>query len=238
MPARKPPDRIAGLLARHQALHDPRREPRNRLRWLGELRRWQAERLRRSFARFLREPDQRPAAEFFLSDVYGDHDFAQRDADIARVLPAMQRLLPGFLLEAVAAGVELGALTHELDLDVAQALGTIAPRRRKLDENLYAEAYRRAGDPRRRTRQVALIGEVGTGLSKAVRLPGVSALLKLSRGPASAAGLSELQGFLERGFAAFAALDDAPGFIEEIVRDERRVMRRLFAGDDAPFATA
>lgn len=236
MPSRPSPDRIAERLARHQALHDPDREPRNRLRWLRELRRWQAERLRNSFARFLQDPGQRPAAEFFLSDVYGDRDFARRDADIARVLPAMQRLLPRFLLEAVEAGVELGSLTHALDLDVAETLGELAPRGRKLNDALYAEAYRQAGDPAGRERQIALIGEVGAGLSKAVRLPGVAALLKLSRGPARAAGLSELQGFLERGFAAFGALDDAPGFIDEIVADERQVMQRLFDRDPAPFA--
>lgn len=235
MPSRSSSARIAGLLSLHQALHDPEREPRNRLPWLRELRRWQAARLRASFARFLQDPAQRPAAEFFLSDVYGDHDFARRDADIARVLPTMQRLLPGFLLETVAAGIELGALTHALDLEVGEALGRIAPRRRRLDAALYAEAYREAGDPKRRGRQIELIGEVGAGLATALRTPGVAMLLRLSRGPARAAGLSELQGFLERGFAAFGALGDAEAFIGGIVADERAVSRRLFAGDPDPF---
>jgi hypothetical protein len=238
MPARPSPSRIAGLLSRHQALHDQRREPRNRLPWLRELRRWQAARLRTSFARFLRDPEQRPAAEFFLSDVYGDHDFARRDADIARVLPTMQRLLPAKLLEAVAAGIELGALTHELDLDMAEVLGRLAPRGKRLDTALYAQAYREAGDPARRARQIVLIGEVGAGLTVAVRTPGVPTLLHLSRGPARAAGVADLQRFLELGFAVFAALDDAEGFIAEIVVDEREVSRRLFAGDADPFRQA
>ena len=47
-------------------------------------------------------------------------------------------------------------------------------------------------------------------------MPGVATLLKLSRGPAKAAGLAELQGFLERGFAAFGQLGDVRGFIAEI----------------------
>lgn len=235
MPSRPSPARIAGLLSWHQALHDPESEPRNRLPWLRELRRWQAARLRSSFARFLHDPAQRPAAEFFLSDVYGDHDFARRDADIARVLPTMQRLLPGLLLDAVAAGIELGALTHELDLDVAEALGGQAPRRKRLDAGLYAQAYREAGDPVRRVRQIVLIGEVGAGLASALRTPGVPTLLRLARAPARAAGLADLQGFLERGFAAFAALGDAEAFIAEIVEDEREVSRRLFAEDADPF---
>jgi predicted transcriptional regulator len=238
MPARSAPSaaaRIPALVARHQQLHDPGHEPRNRLRWLRELRRWQAERLRRSFAQFLENPQQRPAAEFFLTDVYGDHDFARRDEDIARVMPMMQRLLPAPLLDTVAAGIELGALTHELDLDVAQALERLAPRRRKLDAALYAQAYREAGDPDRRARQIALIERVGAGLARAMRGSGVAALLRLSRGPARMAGLSELQGFLERGFAAFAALPEAERFIGEVVADERRVSRRLFAHHPDPF---
>lgn len=236
MPARNDPQqRLARALERHQALHDPVREPRNRSRWLGELRRWQAARLRTSFARFMEHPQQRPAAEFFLADVYGDHDFARRDADIARVLPMMQRLLPAALLDTVAAGIELGTLTHALDLDVAQVLDRTAPTRRRLDDALYARAYREAGGKPRRARQIALIGLVGNGLAAAMRTRGVATLLALARGPARAAGLSELQGFLERGFGAFGQLGDARGFIAGIVADEKRVSRRLFAGDPDPF---
>ena len=29
---------------------------------------------------------------FFLTDVYGDHDFSRRDANVAKVMPMMQRL--------------------------------------------------------------------------------------------------------------------------------------------------
>jgi hypothetical protein len=226
--------RLARRLACHQALFDPRIEPRNRLRWLPELRRWQAQRLRESFARFLEDPSRRPAAEFFLTDVYGDHDFSRRDADIARVLPAMQKLLPAALLVTVADAIELGALTQALDLRMAECLQDLAPRRRTLDMALYARAYRECGLPRVRARQIALIAEVGNGLARALHMPGVAMLLRLSRVPARAAGLSELQGFLERGFEAFAALGDAARFLEEIRREETRFMRELFAGGPRP----
>jgi hypothetical protein len=226
--------RLARRLACHQALFDPVREPRNGSRWLPELRRWQAARLRASFARFLDDPSRRPAAEFFLADVYGDHDFSRRDADIARVLPKMQRLLPAALLDTVADAIELGALTQALDLRMAARLDRIAPRHRKLDMALYARAYRECGLPRLRARQIALIAEVGNGLARALRMPGVATLLRLSRVPARAMGLSELQGFLERGFDAFAALGDAPRFVEEIRREETAFSRALFAGEPRP----
>ncbi len=232
------PWRLQRRLACHQALHDPELEPRNRLRWLGELRRWQAQRLEGSFQQFLEDPRRRPAAHFFLTDVYGDHDFTQRNADIARVLPMMQRLLPAMLLDTVADGIELGALTQAFDLRMAEALQDIAPRRKRLDEQLYAEAYRHVGLPRLRSRQVDLIRDVGDGLSGALRLPGIGTLLKLSRGPARAAGLAELQGFLERGVDAFTRLDSVGGFLDEIERRERSIAARLFAAHPEPFAGA
>ncbi|TWI11643.1 FFLEELY motif protein [Aerolutibacter ruishenii] len=223
--------RLPDLLRRHQHLTDPEREPRNGLRWLPELRRWQAERLRRSFAHFLDDPKRRAAAEFFLSDVYGDHDFSQRDADIARVVPLMQKLLPESLLASVADTVELGLLTHAFDLRMADALEALAPRRRRLDDALYGEAYRACGLPRLRRHQIDLIARAGNDLGRGLKLPGVGMLLKLSRGPAKAAGLVELQGFLERGVEAFSRLGDPAGFITEIERNERALSRRLFAGE-------
>jgi hypothetical protein len=227
--------RLGCLLARHQAIHDPGREPRNSLSWVPEVRRWQAQRLEASFDHFLRDPRRRPAAQFFLSDVYNDRDFSRRDADIARVLPAMQRLLPGALLGTLADAIELGLLTHAFDLRLAQVLERMAPRQRTLDAALYAQAYRVAGLPRLRSHQIDLIARVGMDLASALRMPGVAMLLRLSRGPARAAGLAELQGFLERGFSAFGALGDARGFIDEIEADERDISHRLFEGVPDPF---
>lgn len=227
--------RLARRLTCHQALHDPLREPRNTLPWLKLLQAWQAQRLQLGFARFLQDPSRRPAADFFLTDVYGDRDFTQRDADIAKVMPMMQRLLPSALVATVTDGIELGALTHALDLRMAQALKAIAPRRRKLDAALYAKAYREVGLPRLRARQIVLIDHVGQGLASALRMPGVGMLLKLSRMPAKAAGLGELQVFLERGFDALAGLDDPQAFLGEIRQQELDVMARLYAGDADPF---
>jgi len=231
-------ERLEWLLREHQALHDPAVEPRNALPWLPELRRWQSRRLEASFDRFLRDPQRRPAAQFFLTDVYNERDFTQRDADIARVLPMMQRLLPASLQETVADAIELGLLTHALDLRMAQVLEEIGGRRPRLDATLYARAYRAAGLRRLRAYQIDLIARVGLGLSLALGLPGVAMLLRLSRTPARAAGLSQLQGFLERGFEAFDRLGDARDFIAEIEQDERAISRRLFAGDPDPFDAA
>lgn len=226
---------LSRRLAWHQAVHDPEREPRNRARWLPELRRWQAERLSHSFEGFMHDPRRRPAAEFFLSDLYGDRDFSRRDADIARVVPRMQRLLPQSLLETLADAIELGTLSHAFDLRMAEALQRLAPRRKTLDAALYAQAYREVGLPRLREHQIDLIVVAGYGLGHALRTRGVSTLLGILRGPARAAGFGELQSFLERGFGAYAKLDDVAAFVADIERAERQASRRLLSGHPDPF---
>jgi len=87
-------DRLARRLAWQRAAHDAVRDPRNLLPQLSMLRQWQSKRLAESFTDFLADARMRPAAEFFLADLYGDKDFSARDRDAARVLPLMSRLLP------------------------------------------------------------------------------------------------------------------------------------------------
>lgn len=217
----------------NRRMRDTGAEPRNALSTLKPLQRWQAARLRGSFADFLATPRQQPAAEFFLTDLYGDFDVSGRDRDVEKVLPIMRRVLPGSLLGAAADAIELAVLSHAFDLRVAAVLAGME--HGPLDLARYARAYRSAGLPRLRRHQVKLIHGLGMTLDRAVSKPAIGTLLRLSRGPARAAGLGALQSFLERGFAAFRALDGAADFVEEIARRELEVSRRLFAGHPRPF---
>ena len=228
--------RISRLIEANQRLRDPQRTPANRSPWLPVLQRWQAQRLAASFAHFLATPHMRPAAEFFLSDLYGDHDVSGRDSGVARIVPRLVRLLPEDFLVTAADAIELGALSHALDLRMVARLQAAHPGRPRLDLARYASAYRATGLPRLRRRQIDLIIEVGEALDEAVRHPMLGRVLKLSRLPARAAGLWDLQQFLERGFAAFAELGGADAFLGSIERQEREASRRLFAGHPAPFA--
>jgi hypothetical protein len=108
--------RLARRLAWQRAAHDPVRDPRNLLPQLSLLRQWQSRRLAGSFDDFLADARMRPAAEFFLSDLYGDKDFSARDRDAARILPLMARLLPDTLLQRATEAIELAVLSHLLDL--------------------------------------------------------------------------------------------------------------------------
>jgi hypothetical protein len=228
--------RLAQRLAWQKALNDQKREPRNRLPTLPMLRQWQARRLEAGFQDFLADAKMRPAAEFFLSDLYSDRDFSARDRDAAKLLPMMARFLPDSLLHAATGAIELAVLSHAFDLRLAQFL---AARRQPLAPITladYGAAYRSAAYPRLRRHQVDLVLEVGQSLDAAVHKHGVFKLLKASRLPAQLAGLSELQQFLERGFTAFAALGGADAFLSEIGRREYVASERLFAGHPDPFA--
>lgn len=230
--------RLAQRLAWQQALHDPVREPRNRLPTLPMLRAWQTRRLTDSFRDFLADPRMRPAAEFFLTDLYGERDFSARDRDVARIMPLMSRLLPDTLLVAATDAIELAVLSHAFDLRMAEALAKRRNPTAPITVEHYAKAYRDTGCPRLRRHQIDLILGVGWTLDAAVRKHGVFKLLRASRLPARAAGLSELQGFLERGFAAFEELGGAGEFLGAIGRREREASARLFAGDPDPFGAA
>jgi hypothetical protein len=229
--------RLRRVLEANRRGRDVRAEPRNRLPWLGPLQRWQAARLKRSFEDFLAEPRTEPAARFFLDDLYGDHDVSARDRDVERVLPLMRKLLPPHLIETAADAIELAWLSHALDMRMAEALGTILQRGDELDSAAYAEAYRRVGKPRLRRHQIDLILKVGATLDHAVHKPWIPRLLRASRLPAKLAGLGELQTFLERGFAAFKALQGADAFLGEIARREHELARRLMAGEPDPLAS-
>lgn len=227
--------RLARMMGANRRLRDPQATPGNRSPLLPMLQRWQAERLRESFADFLADSSMRAAAEFFLTDLYGDHDVSARDQNVERVMPLLRKVLPGPLIGAAADAIELAALSHAFDLRMAEAIAGQGIKG-EITAERYADAYRSVGKPRLRQRQIDLVLDVGKLLDRAVRKPWLWRLLKISRLPARAAGLSDLQSFLERGFSAFRDLGGAQTFLSEITRREREVSRRLFAGHPQPFA--
>ncbi len=200
------------------------------------LRKWQAERLRVSFERFLSNDSTRAAAEFFLSDLYGDADFMKRDEEAAKILPKMARILPIKLLQAAVDAIELAVLSHALDIRMARSLARLLAENDLLTDKIYQQAYLQVGLPRLRLRQIQLVKEVGARLDSVVQKHGIAKLLAASRLPAKLLGLGHLQSFLERGFTAFNHLGGADYFLNEIYTQESTISRRLFAGDNKPFA--
>jgi hypothetical protein len=193
------------------------------------LRAWQVSRLARTHQDLLENPRFHNAAQFFLTDLYGPNDLSQHIEEVRRIVPVMMRVLPDSGLAAVAHAVELNALSESLDAAMVDALGagttTILPA-------TYAAAYRKIGRDEDRARQIDLIALLGGALEGLSRQRFVGAALKMMRGPARAAGLGELQGFLERGYAAFRAMRGGAGeFVAVVVARERSIAHALLAGD-------
>lgn len=194
------------------------------------LQQWQRDRLAQTYSDF--ESDQRyaPACRFFLEELYGGLDFSQRDQDVARVLPVMVRMMPDELLGLVAQAFELQALSLELDAGVTNVMlqqGWVA-----LDRVRYGQIYRLFGHEADRHRQIEWAIGLGIALQDFVHHRWVRFMLRMVRGPARAAGFSELQSFIERGFMAFHNMGDGSEFINAIQSRETRMMQALLAGRD------
>jgi hypothetical protein len=85
------------------------------------LKQWQADRLARTYADLLASERYAPAAEFFLSDLYGPKDFRSRDDELARVVPVMVRVLPARALLTLLEAVKMDTLSESLDTDMVRA---------------------------------------------------------------------------------------------------------------------
>ena len=184
---------------------------------------YQQRRFERTHADLLQDARHGPAARFFLDDLYGPQDFAERDAQFVRVVPSLVRLFPHDMVETVQQLATLHALTEELDTDLATRLPGLPPAAVG-----YVQAWQATGRRADRLRQIALVLSIGQQLDRATRNRLLRQTLKLMRTPARAAGLSALQAFLERGFDTFAAMRGAQDFLALIEQRERALVDRLF----------
>lgn len=117
-----PASALLAALERVTAHHDAHAADPGLARLHNSIARWQARRLRRTYADLEAQPRYAAAIRFFESDLYGGGDFARRDADLARVVPVMKRLLPDAVITTVATAVELNALSFDLDAALGREL--------------------------------------------------------------------------------------------------------------------
>jgi hypothetical protein len=184
------------------------------------LKEWQSARLARTYADLLASERYRPAAEFFLSDLYGPKDFRSRDEELARVVPVMVRVLPARALLTLLEAVQMDTLSESLDTDMVLALRN-ARREGDIDLPAYVACGRRVD----REQQIALVDKIGKTLDRLTRMPLIRVSLRLMHGPAHLAGLGELHSFLQRGFDAFSFMNGADEFLAIVTARETALMR-------------
>ena len=234
-------DRITehlGTVARLRALRDA--DPALAQRVLA-LKTYQAARFERSYADLLAHPRYGAAARFFLTELYGPQEFARRDAQFERVVPALVRLFPAALVATVEQLGQLHAITEALDDSAARHLPSLPDQATQasppaqpglpISATGYAQAWQGAGRAPAREQQITLTLAIGHALDTYTRSRLMRSTLRLMRGPAQAAGLDDLQRFLESGFDAFGAMAGATEFLGLVAQRERALAAALFAPD-------
>jgi hypothetical protein len=189
-----------------------------------EIKKYQQRRFCHTYADLLGSTRYGPASRFFLGELYSPEDFSQRDAQFARVVPALVRLFPKEISETVATLAELHALSERLDTTMGRNLGS-----GQIDACRYVAAWRATGCAPERDRQIQLTLEVANDLDRLTRRSMLRNSLRLMRGPARAAGVGNLQRFLEAGFDAFKAMEGAHAFVTLIGERERALAAALFS---------
>ena len=193
------------------------------------VKQFQADRLRATYPDLLASDRYREPCEFFLDELYGAHDFDQRDAEAQRVVPKLAKMLPTRALETLLLAVQLDEMSERFDSEMARKIAL------PVTAANYANAYPTVASEAERERQIEVVDEIGKALDKLARFPMLSAMLHMMKGPAEMWGLSHLHHFLQRGFDAFAGMGGAREFLATIRRRESVVNRRLFARERDPF---
>lgn len=186
----------------------------------------QSRRFRATYADFLGSPTHGAAAQFFLEELYGKTDFAERDAQFGQIAGAIERLFPAAVGELAVDLAEIHVLSERLDHRMAKnwlAFDSEIPAAER-----YVESWRATDQREQRDRQLAVVLQMGRELQRLTRIKSLLVALKMMRQPAHLAGLSSLQQLLERGFVAFAAMGDAKSFLTAIESRESAWIADMF----------
>ncbi len=219
--------RIEGLLERIRDGRDGLIGSDAQKKRYGKLAAWQSARLAWTHGDLLESPRYGKAATFFLSDLYGSADYGARDEAFARVAGIMARVMPASALSPIAYGLEVHAITQELDAAMIELLFGELSVRGRIRAHQYGEAYRLCDNQSDRLRQLALVSRVGRNLDKVVHRNSVYHLVRLAHGPAHLAGFGDLQDFVERGFEAFRHMKGADEFLDTVTAREMAIHRAI-----------
>lgn len=189
----------------------------------------QARRFAGTYSDILRPGPYSAAATFFLEELYSDRDFAERDAQFARIAGAIERFFPAAVTQTSVNLAQLHALTEALDHHMGVLWMKLDPS--LPDASRYVAAWREAGRRPEREAQLLDVLAIGREMARLTRTPGLRTMLRMMRGPAQAAGLASLQRFLEAGFDTFAAMargDGARTFLGIVEQRESQLIEDLF----------
>lgn len=191
---------------------------------------FQVSRIKTTHADFLVSPKTSRATQFFLQELYGSKDMTQRDKDLEKFLPMIEKTFTKDTLEVVTKAVELDALTETLDTKMANCLGAT------FDQLQYIKAFRQVTSRQERIKQLTLVKELGLSLSSLVKMPFLSTTLKMMAIPAKLVGLYSFHQFLENGFNSFKQTSNPKEFVTTLVSRENQILENIYQEKENPFS--
>jgi len=189
----------------------------------------QAKRFTSDYHDLLSDPQYSTCARFFLTELYSEKDYSERDAQFARIAGALELTFPEPVVGVAVSLAHLHRVTEELDQAMARCwMGSTE----RCQAARYLEAWRAVGQRPQREWQLATVLAIGQALSDLTRKRGLRLMLKMMRRPAEFAGLGALQTFLETGFDSFGSLAKDPhavaAFLKTIESRESVWINKLF----------
>ena len=199
---------------------------------LHQVKLFQARRFAATYADLMASNDYAEATHFFLTELYSERNYAQRDTQFARIAGALQRFFPAQVVATAVTMAKLHALTEALDLEMAREWVAMEKDKPLDAASFYVEAWRHVARSSDRYQQLRDVLSVGQDLARLTRTNGLRFMLKMMRPAANAAGLSALQKFLESGFDTFSAMarhgDTANAFLTIVKERESEWLSVLF----------
>lgn len=179
----------------------------------------------------LEKKDTMPAGRFFLDDLYSPGELHTRDHQVERVLPKLEKYLPGSAIAVVRDVIYMDYLAELMDdlltREISRLNGSYEV---KLEDQLYITAFREMGNFDQRELQINLVRQVGDSMVKLMRFPFLRPLLKMTRGAAQNANLEDFHGFLEKGLDAFSTLKEPKLFFSTIQSRELQLLSEIANG--------
>jgi hypothetical protein len=188
---------------------------------------WQTDYLLPFYENLRTSPDYSAAVDFVVSDLTGI-GVSERDHDIARVVPAMSRMLPDRALRTMASAMRLNARVLEINLSICRELYGEGRVDAGFSEADYCSASRHAFELDECLELVHLTAEIGHSLDRVIRIPMIGLTLKAMLAPSRLTGFGALQRFLEKGYKTFHALEDVDRFLDDITLRMTEVFTRIF----------
>ena len=191
------------------------------------LQQFQSQRLHQDHADLARSPQYGHLANFFFDDIYGPHDFSDRNARFRQLYDKLVHIVGPKPLATMKESLELVELTEVLDdylIDVLVLHG-------KADQwttEVFEWAYRECDNYLARVEQIERIGATLRAVADLSRLPLIDWHLKALRLPARRLGWEPTLGFLIRGYQVFHHARNVEPFVRAVTTRETERLNRIY----------